>query len=497
MTKRQSKPVIGPVEFIDRVIKRNEKNEPWTLTPYQRRVLEMALRRDPSGALLFRLVVLSEPKKSGKTFLAACLCLWWAIINKNTEVICVANDLEQATSRVFRTVTSLIEHNQPLQRECEVLSNLIRVSNGTRIWPISSDFKGAAGSRHSLAIFDELWGFSQESARRLYEELTPPPSEFSAWTLVVSYAGFLNESELLQSIYERGMSGRRVDTELECYENDELFLFWSHTPRQSWQDEAYYRQQRKILRPSQYLRLHENRWTSSENKFIEASVWDACVLPGLNRDTSGSLFVGVDASVRHDSTAVCCVRFDKHSDNLLLADHRIWQPSPNEPMDLEATVETYLRRLQNYNTIIEKVLVDPFQMHRSITTLEQAGMNIEGFAQTLPNLTLCAETLYSALTNQRLRVYNAPDLRQHIINSSSVETSRGFRLVKEKSSLKIDGAIALAMACVAALSGERPAEPGEFGVAPYRLENNLDGFYTPEEPAPYRGPTNALRADRY
>ena len=70
--KRQSKPTIGPVEFIDWVIKRDEKGQQFTLAPYQRRALEMVLRRDPSGELVFRLVMLSEPKKSGKTFMAAC-----------------------------------------------------------------------------------------------------------------------------------------------------------------------------------------------------------------------------------------------------------------------------------------------------------------------------------------------------------------------------------------------------------------------------------------
>jgi hypothetical protein len=42
--------------------------------------------------------------------------------------------------------------------------------------------------------------------------------------LIVTYAGFLGEADLLESIYQRGMAGRRVDNELECYENDELFL---------------------------------------------------------------------------------------------------------------------------------------------------------------------------------------------------------------------------------------------------------------------------------
>ena len=53
MSKRQSMPAIGPVEFIDRIIKREEKGERFTLAAYQRRVLQMALRRDPSGAIDF------------------------------------------------------------------------------------------------------------------------------------------------------------------------------------------------------------------------------------------------------------------------------------------------------------------------------------------------------------------------------------------------------------------------------------------------------------
>ena len=299
-------------------------------------------------------------------------------------------------------------------------------------------------------------GFESEKARRLYEELTPPPTESSAWILIVTYAGFLGESDLLESIYQRGLSGLRVDDELECYENDELFLFWSHTPRQPWQTPEYYKQQQKILRPAQFARLHQNLWVSSESRFIEPSIWDQNVIPGLRPDPTGALFIGIDASVKHDSTALVCVKYDRDTDNLILADYRIWVPSPGSPMDLEATIEFYLRKLQGWNTSIEKILVDPFQMHRSITALQQAGLPIEPFPQTLPNLTLATETLYSVLNNQRLRLYDAPDLRRHVLNAASIETSRRFRLTKEKQSLKIDGAVALSFACVAAGQSGRP-----------------------------------------
>ena len=49
--KRKSRPNIGPVELS--VIKLDEKGERVQLAAYQRRVLEMALRHDPSGELVF------------------------------------------------------------------------------------------------------------------------------------------------------------------------------------------------------------------------------------------------------------------------------------------------------------------------------------------------------------------------------------------------------------------------------------------------------------
>jgi hypothetical protein len=190
-------------------------------------------------------------------------------------------------------MTALIDQNEGLAREANVLSSSIRMHNGTLILPIASDYKGAAGSRHSLVVYDEICGFESEKARRLYEELTPPPTESSAWILIVTYAGFLGESDLLESIYQRGLAGKRVDNELECYESHELFMFWSHTPRQRLQDEKYYEQQRKILRPANFSRLHRNEWVSSESRFIDPELWSQNVNPALRQDTTGSLFIGI------------------------------------------------------------------------------------------------------------------------------------------------------------------------------------------------------------
>jgi len=83
------------------------------------------------------------------------------------------------------------------------------------------------------------------------------------------------------------------------------------------------------------------------SSFISAETYDSCVEMGLQPDLRGSIFIGVDASVRRDSTACVCIRYDKTTDALLLADYKVWKPSPNQPINLEASVEFYLRRIYN------------------------------------------------------------------------------------------------------------------------------------------------------
>ena len=78
------------------------------------------------------------------------------------------------------------------------------------------------------------------------------------------------------------------------------------------------------------------------------------------------------------------------------------------------------------------------------------------YNQTLDNLTEATETLYSVLSTRGIRLYNASDLRQHVLNAVSVETPRGIRLSKQKTSNKIDGCVALSFAVLAAVQYGRP-----------------------------------------
>ena len=202
---------MNVIQFADDNVKLNEKGKPWSWSKYQRDVLTLAYQRNYSIRLW------SEVKKSGKTFLAAIIAIWEAVTNPDTEIVCCANDEEQALSRVFQTVCQLIKYNPELTASAKVLSNEIRFTNGSIIKAVSSDYKGQAGGRQRLTIFDELWCFDLERMTRLFEEMTPPPTEQGAYLLIVSYAGFSGEGELLQSLYQRGLKGQRIHKSFECY----------------------------------------------------------------------------------------------------------------------------------------------------------------------------------------------------------------------------------------------------------------------------------------
>jgi hypothetical protein len=278
-----------------------------------------------------------------------------------------------------------------------------------------------------LTSWDELWGYTSESARRLWEELTPVPTRKNSVRFITTYAGWEHQSTLLWELYTQGVSpdehpegqAERLHPKWPIYVNREarLCVYWDHDPRMPWQTPAYYASQRRTLRPGTYLRLHENRWATSEEAFITPALWDPCVDRGLSqvlRARDKRLFVGVDAATKHDTAAVVAVCWD--GDQLALASHRMWQPTPTDPLDLEATIEAYLRTLHT-GFHIAQVFCDPYQLHRTIMKLKGAGVPIEEFPQTPANCTRMGQTLFDLLNGRNLRLYPADDLRQQALNT--------------------------------------------------------------------------------
>ncbi len=427
------------------------------LEPLQKLILDHCFTFDSEGKLPYQVIIYSAPKKSGKTEINSDVMGYWAYnVEPPNEIITVANKRDQAISRGFRRLKQIIQSDPVLLNEVlTITGNQIILRNGSSILAIPNDFAGEAGSNHGLTLWDELWGFTSERDRRLYEELTPVPTRKNSIRLITTYAGFEGESELLEELYHeifteegdvREGVRRPLGEDLPCYAKGQLFVYWDHEHRMPWQIPEYYESQKTQLRFNTYLRLHENRWVSSESSMFDMDKWDACVHPEHSPplpDKSIHLYVGVDASVKKDRSAVVSVYRD--NGKVKLGPKRFWQPTAEEPMDLEETMEKYLRELHRGYSL-QSVFYDPYQFHRSATTLKKKGLPMTEYPQTIGNLTECGQAIYDLVEYGNIVLYSCKDMRFEATCAIGKETGRGIRIVKEKSTQKIDEIVALAMA---------------------------------------------------
>ena len=128
------------------------------------------------------------------------------------EGYCVANDFEQAATRVFQAVSRIIQSSPLLRSSARATNSYIEFpSTGATIQAISTfDYASAGGANPTCVTFDELWGYVSESAQRLWDELVPVPTRKVSVRLTTTYGGFEGESELLERLYRRGLLGEEI-----------------------------------------------------------------------------------------------------------------------------------------------------------------------------------------------------------------------------------------------------------------------------------------------
>jgi hypothetical protein len=178
----------------------------------------------------------------------------------------------------------------------------------------------------------------------------------------------------------------------------------------------------------------------------------------LLSDRSISAWLGVDASVKRDSTAVVACAWDTEAKRARLLWHRIFQPSKTDPLDFEATIErTLLECRERFD--VREVRYDPYQMASVAQRLIKSGLPMVEFPQSVPNLTAASTSLYEIIKGRNLAVYPDDQMRLSISRAVAIETSRGWRIAKEKISHKIDVVVALAQAALGAVQGGQIGDP--------------------------------------
>jgi hypothetical protein len=441
-----------PCAFVETVLYDPQTGSPFVLSNAQRLFLKEAMRFGPNARLLYPEQLFGAIKKSGKSTMAAMFVLYimtvWAGLHG--EGIIAANDFEQAQSRTYAAVCKIIEASPLLKRAARITQGRVEFpSTGATILPISADYASAAGSNPNIVCLDELWAYSSERAARLFDELPPVPTRQVSLRLVTTYAGFSAESTLLERLYARGLKGQQIAPSL--YAQPGMLMAWHHGPIAPWQDEAWIAEMRATLRPSAFLRQIENQFVTSESSLIDMGWFDACVDPLAHPPRAVPnlpIWCGVDASTKRDSTAIVACTFAEGRVKLVW--HRIFQPSPDDPLDFEATVEKTLLELRS-RFAVREIRFDPYQLVAVAQRLVLQGLPMIEFAQSVPNLTEASSNLYELIKGRNLAVYPDAEIRLAVSRAVAIETSRGWRIAKEKASHKIDVVVALAQAALGAV----------------------------------------------
>ena len=168
-----------PISFIEQVLRNPETGRPFELLAAQRQFFEHAWQTNEDGRLLYPEQCYGAIKKSGKTGMAAMHLLATTLLygGRFAEGYAIANDLEQAQGRVFQAVRRIVEVS-PIPAAARPTSPSIASTfpqTGATIQALGSDYAGAAGANPVCSSFDELWAYTSERSRRLWDEMVPPP----------------------------------------------------------------------------------------------------------------------------------------------------------------------------------------------------------------------------------------------------------------------------------------------------------------------------------
>ena len=419
-------------------------------------------------------------RKSGKTTFAGIHALTTLLLfgGSYPEATICANDQEQSVGRVFTMIRRIIESSPLLKREAKITQDRITFpAFDVTITAIPSNFATAAGGNQNISVFDELWAFTSGALAPSLGRTgaaADPPDRLSFDDHVCRLRR--RERFCSRNCTSAAERSRRSATDLHA--GDGILMFWSHSPVAPWQDERWLAEMRRTLRPNAYQRLVLNEFASAESQFVDMSAWDSCVQPSLTPTLERiPIYVGVDASTKRDSTALVAVTFDKKTQMVRLVQHRVFTPAPGDPINFEQTVEATIIDWRK-RFVLRAIWYDPYQMQASAQRLAKAGMPIEEYPQTVPNLTAATQNLFDLIQSRSLVLYPDANMRLAASRSVIVESSRGWRLDKLKQQHKIDVVVALSMACLAAVRGQ--GKPGYDLSAPGLYDDNADERYRRE-----------------
>lgn len=455
--------------------------EPWQLEDFIRPVYDTLI---PTGDVALRQIheaLLGVSKKNGKTHLEAGLGAYhlfadghyrrdggewiWAP-EYGAEVYNIAGSRDQAKV-LFQIGLGFVERSPFLRALARPYKDAIEVPETESVWRVlAADAKLAHGPNPSATIIDEIW---VHRGPELYEAFASAGAARRQPLLAsITTAGW-DQDSIAFKLYQRGLRGRDPRFYFRWYQSPDGAAIddtkaWRGANPSRWVTIKYLRSELKRARAlgleNQFRRFHMNQWTSAREQAIPMDLWRrGDKRPRIPEGVS--VVVAVDTAPKNDSTGIAVVHRDEKGIHHARVAKMRADPDTGylDYALLENTLRDIARRYQ-----VERILVDQYNMIRSMLVLREEGLPIEEFPQSDVRMVPASMNLYELLTSDRIRHGGTAELRKEVQAAAKQVTERGWRLTKRKSTGEIDGLIAMIMATYEAERGQEEEGPPQLFV---------------------------------
>lgn len=472
--------------------------KPFLIRDWQWRIIEAIYATDDAGRRRKRKVLITIPRKNGKTQLAAALALCHLVgpeAEPRGQVYSAAADRKQA-ALILKELVAFVRADDKLMKRIiirEHSKTLEDVETGSTYEALSSDARKAHGLNVSFAIMDEL---AQWPKRDLYDALTTGGAARAEPLFVVISTQSHDKNHIMSEVVQYGQ--RVLDGTIV----DDTFLpiiYSAPDDADPWAEETWracnpalgdFRSldemrsaaaEAKALpaREPSFRLLYLNQPVDATARFLNARDWRACQhddTPGLFGQgllMKQRCILGLDLSATTDLTALAAWFPQTHdlrawfwmpADNLEEAErrdhvpYRLWhrqgfiEATPGRAIDKRFVVHRMGELTKDYD--VQFCAADRWRLDEIRRLMDEAGVKIEllEFGQGWRDMGPAIDAVETAVLRRELRHPGHPVLDMCVANAVTVSDPTGARkLVKERASGRIDGLIAATMAIGAAV----------------------------------------------
>ncbi len=499
--ERKAQRVVRFIEAL-RHTKGEFHGQPFHLLPWQEKIIRDVfgtVRDDDPTMRQYTTAYIEIPKKNGKSELGAAIALNMLINDDEwkAEVYSCASDRQQAAI-VFDVAVDMVRQSPALMKRVKIIPSTRRMiyqPTGSIYQVLSSEVATKHGLNVSACIFDEL---HTQPTRALYDVMTQGSGDARRQPLwfFLTTAG-TDRNSICWEVHQKALDI------LEGRKNDPRFypvLFglpdeadW--TSEENWYRanpsldhtitidkvrDAFHKAQETPADENQFRQLRLNQWVKQSVRWMPMDKWDECggvvdpyALEGR------ACYAGLDLSSTSDLTALVLVFPPTSEDEPYIALPFFWLPAetlslrvrrdhvPYDQWAKRGFIQTTEGNVVHYGFIerficelgerydIREIAHDRWNATMMVQTLEDDGFTMVPFGQGFKDMSPPTKELMRLVLEHRLCHGGHPVLRWNMDNAFvRTDPAGNLKLDKEKSTEKVDGAVALVMALDRAMKNQ-------------------------------------------